>query len=552
MATEPNDVRLQTLMKLQEELDMEAALEEQMLNLFRCFLERVRLRRKAHSSRHAKRMKMMAARHELHRNMAEKEEVIRKSRDLLEESSRLLQMISIDVFCSESHYDGDEEYARAPRYLYTHTLQTLILRRLWLRIQEEESFVFINVLNLDRLIENLKTIWIGRFHLSANPARFERPKASTFQKEKPVPSDDSCLVNRDLTNCVMGEVLQFSSINNLQVLLSNEGFHNTRVVYLGGLWVMIELKSSKSKSKFMEHVGVASWFRRLCNAQSDFAAKERIVWVDIEGVPLNAWTRSTFQKISSKWGELVELEDGYDDLFARKRICIKTSQTENILESFKLIVKGKVFWARAKELFVWSPSFKDVPEKELFSDDESAKINEQANNLNNDEVENASEVVSDTYFGDNGEVQGFEQQHGESNDKEVSSDPFNIYNLLDKRTKEVRTTDTSTSIPYPPGFTPANDIPACNNQDIPEAESDRPPSRSARSNSRVLEEAENSVDRVSSESFSNGVKIKEGGSILEILEEMITVGQTMGFSMEGCTKDMEKIIGTQGEQLVFR
>ncbi|GJT35223.1 hypothetical protein Tco_0925642 [Tanacetum coccineum] len=147
---------------------------------------------------------------------------------------------------------------------------------------------------------------------------------------------------------------------------------------------MIELKSSKSKLKFMEHVGVASWFRRLCNAQSDFAAKERI-------------------------GELVELEDGYDDLFARKRICIKTSQTENILESFKLIVKGKVFWARAKELFVWSPSFKDVPEKELFSDDESAKINEQANNLNNDEVENASEVVSDTYFGDNGEVQGFEQ-----------------------------------------------------------------------------------------------------------------------------------------------
>ncbi|GJU52720.1 RNA-directed DNA polymerase, eukaryota [Tanacetum coccineum] len=143
---------------------------------------------------------------------------------------------------------------------------------------------FINVLNLDRLIENLKRI--GRFHLSANPARFERPKASTFQKEKPVPSgnvtgfkqtiiqnqgglkesyssilkpslvlDDSCVVNKDLTNCVMGEVLQFSSINNLHVLLSNEGFHNTRVVYLGGLWVMIELKSSKSKSKFMEHVG---------------------------------------------------------------------------------------------------------------------------------------------------------------------------------------------------------------------------------------------------------------------------------------------------------
>ncbi|GJX78462.1 hypothetical protein Tco_0326611 [Tanacetum coccineum] len=125
---------------------------------------------------------------------------------------------------------------------------------------------------------------------------------------------------------------------------------------------------------------------------------------------------------------------------------------------------------------------------------------ELANNLNNDEVENASEVVSDTYFGDNGEVQGFEHQHGESNDKEVSSDPFNLYDLLDKRTKEVRTTDTQAG-----------------------------GSSSRSSLTRVLEETENSMDRVSSESFSNGVKIKEGGSILEILEEMITLGQTMGF-----------------------
>ncbi|GJW60963.1 RNA-directed DNA polymerase, eukaryota [Tanacetum coccineum] len=216
--------------------------------------------------------------------------------------------------------------------------------------------------------------------------------------------------------------------------------------------------------------------------------------VDIEGVPVNAW--------------MVQL--------------VKRS-----------VLNGEGFLARVQGKFLFGPHpSKLFPEKELFSGRRVAKFNEQANNLNNDE--------------------GFEHQHGESNDKEVSSDPFNIYDLLDKRTKEVRTTDTSTSIPYPPGFTPANDIPACNNQDIPEAESVRPPSRSARSNSRVLEEAENSVDRVSSESFSNGVKIKEGGSILEILEEMITVGQTMGFSMEGCTKDMEKIIGTQGEQLVFR
>nr|GFD55305.1 hypothetical protein [Tanacetum cinerariifolium] len=81
---------------------------------------------------------------------------------------------------------------------------------------------------------------------------------------------------------------------------------------------------------------------------------------------------------------------------------------------------------------------------------------------------------------------------------------------------------------------------------------DRPPNRSERSNSRALEEVANYVDRSSSESINNGIKLKEGSSILEILEELITMGQTMDFSMEGCTKDKEKIIETKGEQVVFQ
>nr|GFB66030.1 hypothetical protein CTI12_AA607460 [Tanacetum cinerariifolium] len=40
---------------------------------------------------------------------------------------------------------------------------------------------------------------------------------------------------------------------------------------------------------------------------------------------------------------------------------------------------------------------------------------------------------------------------------------------------------------------------------------------------------------------------KDGGSILDTLDEMIKVGQTIGFTMDGCTKDMEKIIGSNGD-----
>nr|GFC33134.1 RNA-directed DNA polymerase, eukaryota [Tanacetum cinerariifolium] len=194
----------------------------------------------------------------------------------------------------------------------------------------------------------------------------------------------------------------------------------------------------------MNHVGVASWFKSLHNVQAEFVAKEWIVWIDIEGVPLHAWSRATFAKIGSKWGEMMDLEDGSDDLFARKRICIKTNHASNILENFKIIVKRKVFWVRAKELFVWSLMFKEIPEVEHSSDDVSTK----------GEADN-----------DNG------------------------------------TAGLNTNPPFPPGFTPEV--------------------RQQGSNTRIAKEVGNVEGNLYTDNRSCGFKLKEGGSILDILDEMI-------------------------------
>ncbi|PWA43309.1 hypothetical protein CTI12_AA536690 [Artemisia annua] len=40
---------------------------------------------------------------------------------------------------------------------------------------------FIKVFNLDRLVKNLCTLWIGRYHLFAKLARFDRPHKTSFQ-----------------------------------------------------------------------------------------------------------------------------------------------------------------------------------------------------------------------------------------------------------------------------------------------------------------------------------------------------------------------------------
>ncbi|GJV80215.1 RNA-directed DNA polymerase, eukaryota [Tanacetum coccineum] len=247
----------------------------------------------------------------------------------------------------------------------------------------------------------------------------------------------------------MGKLKDFSSFPNLSTLLLDEGFSDVHLSYLGGMWVMLEFETEDIKKNLMVHTGINSWFDVIQDAETDFVSDERIVWVDIEGVPLKAWSRETFTRIAKKWGEMLELEDNADNSFGRKRICIKTKNPVSILESFKIIVKGKIFMVRAKELFTWNPSFVVSKERVYNSEDESVH-----------DASHPNEAASD-----NGSASDDDDGVG-----------YYLWNKLKLR-------DLVRKTPY------AN-----------------------------------------------------GGSVLGVLDDIIKLGQSMGYTMEGCAKDLENII----------
>nr|GEX42758.1 hypothetical protein [Tanacetum cinerariifolium] len=171
---------------------------------------------------------------------------------------------------------------------------------------------------------------------------------------------------------------------------------------------------------------------------------------------------------------MLELEDNKKDCFARKRIFIRTKQEDNILKKFKIIVRGKIFVVRAKELFVWSSTFKSVKDVEYFSKDDSVNGDEEKNvdmrKKANLEDESDIEGVSETVFGD----------------------------------QEIPGSKNSSSNCHLEGL-----------------------------NSRVVEDSQHIKHQVSPKVSINQ---REGGSILEIIDDMINVGQAMGFMMEGRSK----------------
>ncbi|GJV05374.1 hypothetical protein Tco_1338943 [Tanacetum coccineum] len=75
----------------------------------------------------------------------------------------------------------------------------------------------------------------------------------------------------------------------------------------------------------------------------------------------------------------MNLKINKEGFFARKVYCIKTKLEDNILEKFKIIVRGKIFVIRAKELFVWFPTFNDNKEVDDYSEDDSVNGAEEIN-----------------------------------------------------------------------------------------------------------------------------------------------------------------------------
>ncbi|GJR52135.1 RNA-directed DNA polymerase, eukaryota [Tanacetum coccineum] len=182
--------------------------------------------------------------------------------------------------------------------------------------------------------------------------------------------DSTCVNQRDYSNFLMGKVKDIASLTNLKVVLDKEGFENIELKYMGGYWIMLEFQSKEAKQMFQSSVGIGTWFSQLQQASTNFIIDGRVTWVDIEGILLKMWSENTFKRIASIWGTLIHVEDQEEVCLHRKRICINTKINSIILQSFKIVCQGKVFYVRAKEISGWVPDFVEKNEEKTDTEDE--------------------------------------------------------------------------------------------------------------------------------------------------------------------------------------
>ncbi|GKD09539.1 nucleotide-binding alpha-beta plait domain-containing protein [Tanacetum coccineum] len=296
---------------------------------------------------------------------------------------------------------------------------------------------------------------------------------------------------------------------------------------------------------------------RIIEASLDFTVEGRIAWVEVEGIPFKLWSGNSFSRIASKWGKLLDVDDQEDSCFHSKRLCIHTKSGNNIREEFKVIHRGKAFWIRANETQGWVPDFNDELDDEedqddIKSNDDTSDLHKMDSTGDNSE----GEEVPDTIFEDDGVVKS--RAEGELKDKnvDISEDPFNIYSLLNKnKHKNGNVNNSGSSLKYPPGFTPSIDadeedvsvVDGSARNDETERGINKGNFTDAFSDGRdKCNSNENGVDSKASGHFKHSERPRTGGSIIGLLDEVVRVGQIMGYKMEGVISNMTEIIESQG------
>ncbi|GJY36402.1 nucleotide-binding alpha-beta plait domain-containing protein [Tanacetum coccineum] len=208
---------------------------------------------------------------------------------------------------------------------------------------------FFNVFNLERLVVIFARFWVGRSKLHANVARFHRTplkinKASKDNVYEPkrksnVNENGSSKAGKSYTHVLKThnsfEALDCESAPSIVLdddCLNSRDLSKTLLGRVNAVCIFVDLKVVLKENR-----GVGSWFSVLKQTSTEFVPEGRILWVEIEGVPFKLWSKNTFKKIASKWGEILDTEDQEEDGFYTKRLCIYSKLGNNIYENFKII-----------------------------------------------------------------------------------------------------------------------------------------------------------------------------------------------------------------------
>ncbi|GKE08996.1 hypothetical protein Tco_1412547 [Tanacetum coccineum] len=113
----------------------------------------------------------------------------------------------------------------------------------------------------------------------------------------------------DSSKVLLVKIKEVDSTSNMYSICRNEGFDNLKIHHVGGLWIWILFPSTNSRTAFQHNECVKSLVQAFKTVTHSFTVDERLVWIEISGLPLCAWGSATFKKVASMFGNFLFFEN---------------------------------------------------------------------------------------------------------------------------------------------------------------------------------------------------------------------------------------------------
>ncbi|GJU75639.1 hypothetical protein Tco_1272709 [Tanacetum coccineum] len=219
-------------------------------------------------------------------------------------------------------------------------------------------------------------------NLKPNP----NPNSSSFQNTKPHPSFASVLHNKpnpatttplqaitrlvilndhnlisveDSSTIFLVKLKDMDSMSNMYTICKNEGFLDLKIHYVRGLWIWIQFPSSLSCAKFQDNASMQCLCMSIKPASPSFKVDERLIWVEINCLPLCAWGSHAFKKVACMFSKFMFFKAKESIAMCSDRICISTRSHKFVLEKVHVKVHGENFEVHMHELGTWSINITD-------------------------------------------------------------------------------------------------------------------------------------------------------------------------------------------------
>ncbi|GJV11873.1 RNA-directed DNA polymerase, eukaryota, reverse transcriptase zinc-binding domain protein [Tanacetum coccineum] len=151
---------------------------------------------------------------------------------------------------------------------------------------------------------------------------------------------------------------EIESMENIYVICRNEGFLDLNIHHVGGYWIWIQFPTTSACSKFQENESLKRLYSFKRAPTSNFKVDERILWIEVSGLPLCAWGSNAYKKIASSFRKFLFFEKEESTALSLGRICISTKSHQLISEIIPVDINNKIFEASVQEIGSWSTKLK--------------------------------------------------------------------------------------------------------------------------------------------------------------------------------------------------